>query len=195
MAGVQGSSADTAIDQPCIKPSNAVYQPAVVPVHWEKKVKQDLDQDMALGVLEVVQENTPMTWCHRMVICRKHNGDPRRTVDMQKLNNVSVRQCHPTQSPLQQAMTVPHNTNKSVLDAWNGYHNVRRTGTLKPSILNGVGIATEVHRGDAYTHRYCKITMGIKDVKRVIDDTLLYATDMVGAFKQVAEYLTWWASV
>ena len=37
--------------------------------------------------------------------------------------------------------------------------------------------------------------MGIKDVKRVIDDTLLYATDMVGAFKPVAEYLTWWARV
>ena len=49
--------------------------------------------------------------------------------------------------------------------------------------------------GDAYTHRYDKITMGIKDVKRVIDDTLLYATDMVGAFKPVAEYLTLWVRV
>ena len=96
---------------------HAVYQPAVVPVNWEKMVKQDLDRDVALGVLEVVQENTPMKWCHRMVICRKHDGDPRRTVDMHKLNDVSVRQCHPTQSPLQQAMTVPHNTKKSVLDA------------------------------------------------------------------------------
>ena len=27
-------------------------------------------------------------------------------------------------------------------------------------------------------------------MKRVIDDTLLYATDLEGAFKQVAEYLT-----
>ena len=104
---------------------HAVYQPAVVPVHWEKKVKQDLDREVALGVLEVVQENTPMTWCHRMVICRKHNGDPRHTMDMQMLNDVSVQQCHPMQSSLQQAMTVPHNTKKSVLDAWNGYHIVR----------------------------------------------------------------------
>ena len=32
--------------------------------------------------------------------------------------------------------------------------------------------------------------MGVKDVKRVIDDTLLYATDLEGAFRQVAEYLT-----
>ena len=52
-----------------------MYQPAVVAVHWETKVMQDLDRDVALGVLEVVPENTPMTWCHRMMICRKHNGD------------------------------------------------------------------------------------------------------------------------
>ena len=44
--------------------------------------------------------------------------------------------------------------------------------------------------GDAYTHRYDKITMGVRDVRRVIDNTLLYAKDMEGAFKQVAEYLT-----
>jgi hypothetical protein len=44
--------------------------------------------------------------------------------------------------------------------------------------------------GDAYTHQYDKMALGVKDVKRVIDDTLLYATDMEGAFKQVAEYLT-----
>ena len=46
--------------------------------------------------------------------------------------------------------------------------------------------------GDAYTHQYDKMALGVKDVKRVIDDTLLYATDMEGAFKQVAEYLTLW---
>ena len=65
-----------------------------------------------------------------MVICRKHNGNPRRTVDIQKLNDVSVRQCHPTDSPLKQAMTVPRTTKKWVLDAWNGYHSVAiRTDT------------------------------------------------------------------
>ena len=43
---------------------------------------------------------------------------------MQNLNDVSVRQCHPTDSPLKQATNVPHNTKKSVLDAWNRYHSV-----------------------------------------------------------------------
>ena len=70
---------------PNVKP-HAIYTPASVPVHWKEKVEQDIRRDVALGVLEEVPENTPVTWCHRMVVCRKHNGDPRRTVDLQKLN-------------------------------------------------------------------------------------------------------------
>ena len=85
-------------------------------MHWKAKVEADIDRDVALGVLEKVGDNEPMTWCHRMVVCRKHNGDPRRTVDLQALNDVSLRQCHPTDQPLRQAMTVPHNTKKSVLE-------------------------------------------------------------------------------
>ena len=43
--------------------------------------------------------------------------------------------------------------------------------------------------GDAYTHRYDKITMGVKDIKRVIDDTLLYSKDIESSFHYVAQYL------
>jgi hypothetical protein len=175
---------------------HAVYQPAGVAVHWEDKVKQDLDRDVALGVLEPVPNNTPMTWCHKMVICRKHNGDPRRTVDMQKLNDVSVRQCRPTNSPLKQATNVPHNTKKSVLDAWNGYHSVaiREEDRHLTTFYTKWGryqysCAPQGYKasGDAYTHRYDKITMGVKNVKRVIDNTLLYATDLEGSLRQVAD--------
>ena len=143
--------------------------------------------------------DTPMTGCHRMVVCRKHNGDPRRTVDMQKLNDVSVRQCHPTQPPLEQAMTVPHNTKKSTLDAWNGYHSVaiREEDRHLTTFFTMWGhyryrSAPQCYAssGDAYTHRYDKITMGVKNSKRVIDDTLLHARDLEEAYWQVAEYLT-----
>jgi hypothetical protein len=80
--------------------------------------------DIALGVLEAVPVSQEGTWCHRMHVCRKHNGDPRRTIDLQKLNEVSLQQCHPTAPPLKQAMTVLHKVKKSVLDAWNGYHSL-----------------------------------------------------------------------
>ena len=148
-----------------------------------------LDRDLALGVLEVVPENTPMTWCHRMVICRKHNGDPRRTVDMQKLNNVSVRQCHPTQPTLQQAIRVTHNTKKSVLDAWNRFHSLAIREEDKHLTTFYTKLGRYCYRsvpqeyaasGDAYTQRYDKITMGVRDVRRVIEDMLLYAKDMEG---------------
>ena len=101
-----------------------VYTPAAVPVHWAEKVQSDLERYVSHGVLETVEPNYPVIWCHRMVVYRKHNGDPRCTVDLQALNEASVGQCHPTAPPLQQAKDVPNNTKKSMLDAWNGYHSI-----------------------------------------------------------------------
>ena len=64
----------------------AYYTPIPVPLHWQAAVKAGLDQDVALGVLEPVPVGEPVTWCHRMVVCAKKNGKPRRTVDFQALN-------------------------------------------------------------------------------------------------------------
>ena len=85
---------------------------------------EGIEKDVVLGVLEKVPPNTPYTWCHRLVITRKRNGDPRRTVDLKTLNDVCVHQTHPTEPPLKQAMDVPHGVQKSICDAWNGYHSV-----------------------------------------------------------------------
>ena len=102
----------------------AAHTPIQVPLHWEAKVKADLDRDCALGVLEKVPINTPTTWCARMVVVPKQNGEPRRTVDLQHLNKASVRQTHPNRSPFMLASDVPANTKKSVLDVWNSFHSV-----------------------------------------------------------------------
>ena len=102
----------------------AVHTPVPVPLHWEEKVKRDLERDVSLGVIEPVPLNTPVTWCHRMVTVPKHNGEPRRTVDMQSLNKASVRQTHHTRSPFMLATSVPAGKTKSVLDVWNSFHSV-----------------------------------------------------------------------
>ena len=94
----------------------AVHTPVPVPLHWEDKVHRDLMRDVALGVIEPVPVNTPVTWCSRMVVVPKHNGEPRRTVDMQALNRASVRQTHHTKSPFMLASAVPANKVKSVFD-------------------------------------------------------------------------------
>ena len=62
------------------------HKAVAVPVHWEEKVKARLDRDVRLGVLEKVPIGTPDTWCHRIVIVGKANGEPRRIVDFQPLN-------------------------------------------------------------------------------------------------------------
>ena len=73
----------------------AVFTPATVPVHWQEAVKAQLDRDVEMGVLEGVPPNEPTEWQHRMVVVRKTNGSPRRTVDMKSLNEASIRQSHP----------------------------------------------------------------------------------------------------
>ena len=103
---------------------NAHHSPIPVPIHWREEVKAGLDRDVRLGVLEPVPIEQPVTWCHRMVVCAKKNGQPRRTVDMQPLNAHALRETHHTQAPFQQARSVPAHKRKSVFDAWNGYHNV-----------------------------------------------------------------------
>ena len=49
-----------------------------------------------------------------MVVCKKKNGQPRRTVDLQALNVHCKRETHHTPSPFHQAMSVPSGKKKSV---------------------------------------------------------------------------------
>lgn len=42
-----------------------VSTPDSITLHWQDQVKADLDNDIALGVIEKVKE--PSAWCQRMV--------------------------------------------------------------------------------------------------------------------------------
>lgn len=194
---IHGPALEFAIDS-TIKPT-ARHTPATVPLHWMDKVKSSIDDDVSLGVLEWVDVNTPVTWCHRMVVVRKHNGAPRRTVDMQALNAASIRQTHHTQSPFQQATTIPKDTWKSITDAWNGYHSVaireedrHMTTFITPWGRLRYKTAPQGYlaSGDAFTHRFDKVTMGFQNVKRVVDDSLVFADNIPDAFAKTAQYLS-----
>ena len=63
----------------------AAHKPAPVPLHWQRAVKEGLDQDVELGVIEKVAVDEPTDWCSRMVVCAKKDGSPRRTVDLKNL--------------------------------------------------------------------------------------------------------------
>ena len=65
---------------------SAIHKPATVPAHWMEAVRRELDQDIALGVIERVPSNTPTTWCSRMHVVGKKSGEPRRVVDLRQVN-------------------------------------------------------------------------------------------------------------
>ena len=94
----------------------AAHVPSKVPLHWEEQVKQQILDDVSLNVLEPVPHGQPSKWCHRMVVTRKGDGGPRRTVDMSALNKACLRETHHVKPPSQRARSIPMNTWKSVTD-------------------------------------------------------------------------------
>ena len=99
----------------------AVLMPAVIPLHWHKQAKKQLDRDIELGIIKPVDANEPVEWHHSMVVVRKHNGTPKRMGDMQAVHKAMLRHAHSLTSPYPKAMSVPSNVYKTVTDAWEGY--------------------------------------------------------------------------
>ena len=176
----------------------AVHTPVAIPLHWEKKVYRDLMRDVALGVIEPVPINTPVTWCSRMVVVPKHSGEPRRTVDLQALNRASVRQTHHTRSPFMLASDVPAGKVKSVLDVWNSFHSVplRLEDRDKTTFITPWGrfqykVAPQGYLAsmDGYTHRFSLITQNIRNKQVIVDDTLLWSDTVEENFYDVSTLL------
>lgn len=174
------------------------HKPIPVPIHWQDEVKEGLDQDVRLGVIEQVPVGEPVTWCHRMVVSAKDDGSPRRTVDLQALNAHATRETHHTQSPYHQARSVPPHKKKSVMDCWNGYHSVplhaddiHLTTFITPWGRYRYKVAPQgyVASGDGYSRRMDEITSDITNMTKCVDDTLLWADSLEDSFHQTVEFL------
>ena len=63
----------------------ACHTAAPVALHWQDQVHKDLLRDEALGVIEKVPYDEPVTWCHRMVVTRKHDGSPRQSIPIKQV--------------------------------------------------------------------------------------------------------------
>jgi len=172
-----------------------VRTPAPVALHWQETVKKDLLRDVALGVLEQVPHGEPTGWCFRMVVTRKDDGSPRRTVDLSPLNKFCQREAHSSKSPFNLARSVPAGSIKSVFDAWNGYHAVpireedRHLFTfITPWGLFRYKRAPQgfLSSGDGYNRRFDDIASHLIRSERCVDDTLIHDTD---------EDTHWWRSI
>ena len=176
----------------------AVHKPIPIPVHWQEDVYAGLEQDCRLGVLEPVPIGTPVTWCHQMVICAKKSGKPRRTVNLQALNEHAVRETHHTESPFHLARSVPPDTYKTVSDAWNGYHSTELdendrhfTTFITPRGRFRYKVAPQgyIASGDGYTRRFDEIVTDVQRKVKCIDDTLLWSSTIEEAFFHAIQWL------
>ena len=177
----------------------AVHTPAVVPLHWIAPVREQLMRDVELGILEKVPADEPTVWQHRMVVVRKPNGTPRRTVDLQSLNEAAMRNSHPMTSPYIKAMSVPANTYKTVTDAWEGYHSIPldEESSRMTQFITQFGVFRYrrdpqgyISSGDAYNNRFDEITKEVKDMVRQVDDSLLWSQSIAKNFKDTCEYMS-----
>jgi hypothetical protein len=167
------------------------YQPAVVAEHWAERVKQSIDRDVEAGILLKVPFNEPTTWCSRMVIVKKKDGSPRRTVDYQKLNQQCVREPVYSASPFHTARQIPQNTWKSVFDAVDGYHSVeiddassKLTTFITPWGRYRYLRFPQGHcaAGDAFNGRVQKILGNIPRLVRIVDDMCIYDDSITSMF-------------
>ena len=71
---------------PCV-----CHTPANIPLHWQDKVKADLECDVILEVIERVPYREHVTWCHRMVVTRKHSVAAQQSLQTRDIcNGVTV---------------------------------------------------------------------------------------------------------
>jgi len=183
---------------PSAKPK-ACHTPANIPLHWQERVHEDMLRDERLGVIERVPFGEPVLWCHRMVVTRKHDGSPRRTVDLSPLNKFCQRETFSVESPFHLARRIPKNTWKTVTDAWNGYHSV----PLRPQDRQLTTFITPFGRwrylrapqgflssGDGYNRRFDSILLDFERKERCVDDTIHFDESLATHWWRTIDFLT-----
>lgn len=177
----------------------ACHTPATIPIHWQQRVYNDLLRDEALGVVERVPYGEPVTWCHRMVVTRKHDGSPRRTVDLSPLNKYCQRETFATESPFHLARRIPKDTWKTVTDAWNGYHSVplRQSDRHLTTFITPFGRWRYLRApqgflssGDGYNRRFDAILSNFERKERCVDDTVHYDQTLEAHWWRTIDLLT-----
>ena len=153
----------------------AVHTAAPVPV----QVLSDLKRDEGLGVIERIPYGEPVSWCHRMVVTKKHNGTPRRTVDLSPLNKHCKRETFLTESPFHLARRVPKGTWKTVSDVWNGYHSVpsvNLTVTSQPSSLRSDDGDTQGHLNASFPRATATTAASIRYYMTLSERSVVWMT-------------------
>ena len=135
-----------------------------------------------------------------MVITRKHDGSPRRTVDLSPLNKFCKRETFTTETPFHLARCIPKDTCKTVTDAWNGYHSVplRQSDRHSTTFITPFGLwwytrAPQgfLSSGDGYNRRFDAVLSTFERKERCVYDTIHYNSDLKQHWWRTINFLTW----
>ena len=186
-----------------LKPDHIVpkpaYWPATVAEHWAEEVKTSIEDDVKAGVLLKVPFNEPTVWCARMVLVKKKNGRPRRTVDYQQLNAQCLREPNYGESPFHTARRVPQDSWKSTFDAVDGYHSVEldEASSKLTTFVTPWGRYRYLRfpqghcsAGDAFNGRVQHIIAHIPRLVRIVDDICVFDNSISEAFWHAWQVLT-----
>lgn len=126
--------------------------------------------------------------CARMVVVAKKSGQPRRTVDYQRLSASCLTETHHTPVPFDMVSGVPKHSLKTVVDAYWGYHQVEldQESRRLTTFITPMG---HCFAGDAYVKRFDDAIQGITRKYKCVDDTLLHDSSVEEAFWHVYDFL------
>ena len=180
-------------------PSRSVkYKPIPVPFHFKQSAKRDIDRDIRMGVLQKKPQGEATTYCSQTVFTPKTNGEPRRTIDFQDLNDATFREYNHTPSPFNLVSTIPEGMLKTVLDAKNGFHSllIEEESRKYTDFITEWGVYQYCRgpqgyhgTGDAYTRRFDDITSNEERYIRCVDDGLLYDASIETAFWHTFDHI------
>ena len=178
---------------------HADYTPLPTPPHFREEMMNQLKKDVHSKILRKFPVGEANEWCARMVTAMKKDGCPRRTIDFQKLNEQCQREAYHSHRPFDVVSNIPTKTYKTVLDAYNGYHQVLLddVSAKLTTFITDLGgryqclCAPQGFKvsGDGFNRRYDDIIIDQERKAKVVDDTVLWDADITEAFYHTFDFL------
>ena len=176
-----------------------VRAPRPVPYAYRDKLREKLDQMVRDNVIAPV--TTPTEWCAPIVVTpKKDSDDIRLCVDLSKLNKYIKRERYLSPSPYEAVADITSNdaTYFTTIDALSGYWQV----PLAPECQELTTFITPFGRymfrrapfgicsiSEHYNRRMDEALIGIQNIRKIVDDIIIYDRTYEEHVKHVREVL------
>jgi hypothetical protein len=177
------------------------FKANTIPFHWQDSVKKQLEVMVKKCIIEPVPLGQVGDWVLAMVPVPKQggSGEPRITIDFVPLNKYVKRQGYPTRTPAEEISQIPGGMMWfTTLDSRHGYWQVplaKESQHLTTFITpwghfrfkrNAMGL---INAGDEHNERGDKAIEGIPNVKKIVEDIIIYDMDYETHVRRVKEVL------